>query len=240
MRRRIILALLATSAVLGAIVATSRGRNLIWSAYTRIRGRYTVEERLEQYGQAARQRLRPAFDRAGVDYPPQTVGLLVLKEQRRMEVYAGADADHLKFIGAYPIEGVSGKLGPKLREGDRQVPEGRYEVESLNPNSRFHLALRLNYPNEFDKEMGRKDGREKLGSDIMIHGGSASIGCLAMGDIVAEELFVLVADAGAANTFVVIAPVDLRIKPEWTGPSDLPAWVDSLYAKLRITMRGFP
>jgi hypothetical protein len=239
-RHRIIHVMFATSAVLGAIAATSRGRNLIWSAYTRIRGRYTVAERLEQYGQPARRKLRPAFDLAGVDYPPRTVGLLVFKRSTRMEVYAGADEDHLKFICAYPIEGLSGKLGPKLRDGDRQVPEGRYEIESLNPNSRFHLALRLNYPNDFDKAMGRKDGREKLGSGIMIHGGNASIGCLAMGDAVAEELFVLVADTGAANTFVVIAPVDLRIKPEWTAPSDLPEWVDSLYSRLRIAIREFP
>ena len=84
--------------------------------------------------------------------------------------------------GAASTPSMSGRLGPKLKEGDRQVPEGLYRVESLNPNSRYHLSLRVNYPNEQDKSYGRLDGRNNLGTDIMIHGKDCSIGCLAMGD----------------------------------------------------------
>jgi hypothetical protein len=39
----------------------------------------------------------------------------------------------------------------------------------------------------------KKDGRKNLGSNIMIHGKNCSVGCLAMGDEAAEELFVLAA-----------------------------------------------
>ena len=240
MRRRVILTLLVALAIICTIVATSRGRNLIWAAYTRIRGRHTVDQRLEQYGNAARHRLIQVFERAQISYPPNTVGLLVLKDQRRLEVYAGSDEGNLRFICNYAIQGQSGELGPKLHEGDQQVPEGRYEIESLNPNSRFHLALRLNYPNGFDKRMGRQDGRTQLGSDIMIHGGTTSIGCLAMGDKVAEDLFVLVADTRRSNTFVVIAPVDFRFKNDWVAPNDLPKWATDFYSKLRIEMQAFP
>jgi murein L,D-transpeptidase YafK len=97
-------------------------------------------------------------------------------------------------------------LGPKLREGDRQVPEGVYRIASLNPNSRFHLSMEVNYPNDFDRAMAAKDGRVNLGGQIFIHGGTASIGCLAMGDAVIERLFVLVARVGRENVRVVIAP----------------------------------
>jgi murein L,D-transpeptidase YafK len=65
---------------------------------------------------------------------------------------------------------ASGGLGPKLGAGDRQGPERIYAIESLNPNSLFHLSMRLNYPNEFDQMRAKQDGRSDLGGDIMIHG----------------------------------------------------------------------
>ena len=71
-------------------------------------------------------------------------------------------------LARYPIRAASGALGPKLREGDRQVPEGVYDIESLNPNSRFHVALRVGYPNAFDRQMAGREGRTALGGDIMI------------------------------------------------------------------------
>ena len=79
-------------------------------------------------------------------------------------------------------------LGPKLREGDRQVPEGVYTIANMNPNSISHLSLALSYPNDFDRARAAEDGRadNTLGGSIMIHGGSGSIGCMAVGDEAAE------------------------------------------------------
>jgi len=62
------------------------------------------------------------------------------------------------MIKSYPFTGFSGGLGPKLREGDGQIPEGVYAIEYLNPNSQFHLSVKLDYPNVFDKAKGRADG----------------------------------------------------------------------------------
>jgi murein L,D-transpeptidase YafK len=138
--------------------------------------------------------------------------LLCLKDERRLEVYAAAD-DAFRRLVVYPVRAASGTLGPKLREGDRQVPEGVYAVESLNPNSRYHAALRVGYPGAFDRHTAAPEDRSRLGGDIMIHGGAASVGCLAMGDPAAEDLFVLAAAVGVENVSVVIAPVDLRTRP---------------------------
>lgn len=152
---------------------------------------------------------------------------------------AGADRQ-FRLVKRYPILGASGELGPKLREGDYQVPEGIYAVESLNPNSLFHLSLRVGYPNAFDKRKALADGRANLGSDIMIHGGRSSIGCLAMGDPAAEELFVLAALAGPENVKVILSPVDFRSRPAPAPKAGSPPWLGELYAEIRAALQQFP
>ncbi len=115
-------------------------------------------------------------------------------------------------------------------EGDGQVPEGLYRIESLNPNSSYHLSMKLNYPNTFDLKQAKSEGRDRPGSNIFIHGKSVSIGCLAMGDSAIEELFVLATDVGRKNIQVAIAPTDPRIKLLQTTTQ--PAWVGQLYDNL--------
>src|SRR5688572_1161084 len=112
-----------------------------WSAPVRAKlfGAKTIADRLDEYGPIARSRLQPYFDSASVSYPPPRIVLVGLKAERRLEVYAADSTGVMRRIRAYPILAASGVAGPKLREGDRQVPEGIYRIESLNPNSRFHL-----------------------------------------------------------------------------------------------------
>jgi murein L,D-transpeptidase YafK len=139
----------------------------------------------------------------------------------------------LRFLRAYPIIAASGRLGPKLAEGDRQVPEGLYKIESLNPNSLYHLALRIGYPNAFDRKKGKLDGRTDLGCDIMIHGSDASIGCLAMGDQAAEDLFILVAETGIENIDVILSPVDFRLRDLPPDMPPVPEWTSEIYEDIR-------
>lgn len=199
-------------------------------------GRKTVGDRLAEFGDAARARMRPAFEVAGVAYPPNAAVLVAIKDARTLTLH-GADASGtLRAIATYPVLGQSGELGPKLREGDRQVPEGVYRIEGVNPNSNYHVSLRLNYPNNFDLQKAAADGRQDAGSDIYIHGGSASVGCLAMGDTAIEELFILALDCGIEKIRVIIAPCDLRLKePQVEGA---PAWLPELYKQLTAAMKG--
>ncbi len=194
----------------------------------------TIPSRLKAFGPKVEGRLRPAFDAAGVAYPPARVVLAAFKEEKRLELYAAGEGGALRRIRTYPIHAASGKLGPKLREGDRQVPEGCYRIEYLNPNSRFHLSMKLDYPNAFDRRHAAAEGRTKPGSDIMIHGNAVSIGCLAMGDPAAEELFVLAALTGIQNVEVIIAPVDFRVRALPPGlEATLPSWTEELYGTIR-------
>ena len=200
----------------------------------------TVEQRLQEYGNSARTRLRPHFDKAQVSYPPRHLLLLGIKDESRLEIYAPGADGKLRFIRSYPILAASGVSGPKLREDDGQVPEGIYVIESLNPNSSYHLALRIGYPNAFDREQAKRDGREMLGGDIMIHGKAVSIGCLAMGDEAAEDLFVLAADTGLTNIEVVLTPVDFRRGKTLPTAANLPAWSENLYETIRARLRDLP
>ena len=100
------------------------------------------------------------------------VMLRLFKLESQLELWVEKDGHFVRFA-TYPICLWSGRLGPKLKEGDRQAPEGFYTIaeEQLNPNSRWHRAFNLGFPNEFDKAKGR------YGSFIMVHGGCSSIGC---------------------------------------------------------------
>jgi hypothetical protein len=199
-----------------------------------------IAERVAQYGPAARARLAPFFAAAGIAYPPERFLLVGFKLERELQLLAYGPGRGLAFIRSYPILGASGTLGPKLREGDGQVPEGVYGIVYLNPNSVAHLSLALSYPNEYDRARAVEDGRDALGGDIMIHGGSTSVGCIAIGDEPAEELFVLAVDAGFEDATVVVSPFDFRKRELLLDHGSQPAWVGDLYARLRAELDAVP
>lgn len=206
-----------------------------------IAGGFSVYDRVMQYGYPARKRLAPYFRAAGVAYPPQSVVLVGLKWERRLELYAGDSPGELKFIRYYDVLAASGGLGPKLREGDRQVPEGVYRLTRLNPNSAYHLSVQIDYPNSFDRMMGKVENRWNLGGAIYIHGGSESAGCLAMSDSVVEEIFTLVAQTGIENASIILSPVDMRHEP---APNpldhDVPVWAPHLYSIIQRALWALP
>ncbi len=201
--------------------------------------RYSVEERLRQFGSAAKERLGRYFRDARLSFPPHRMALIAFKDERSLQLHAADRGASWRFVRTYRILGASGELGPKLREGDRQVPEGIYRIALLNANSKFHVSLRLDYPNAFDCEMARADGRDNLGCDIMIHGSSDSAGCLAVGDTAAEELFALAAMTPRENSVVIICPTDLR-RAAPPSSAALPRWAPHLYARLLEELAPFP
>lgn len=200
----------------------------------------TIPERVQQYGNVVATRLQPDFAKAGVTYPPSAITLVVLKQERQVELYAQNAGSTYRFIRSYSITAASGHLGPKLREGDWQVPEGIYGVDSLNPNSHYHLALHVDYPNAFDRAQAKADGRNQLGGDIMIHGSNVSIGCVAMGDQAAEDLFVLSAQAGISHVRLLFCPFDFRFTKKTLAGPDLPVWAPKLYDHLEQALGALP
>jgi hypothetical protein len=229
---------LAVAAAL--VLSTERGYAAASYVWAKLRGGYTVAERVQKHASAVEARLKPRFERASVPYPPTRLAYVAFKDTAQLQVYARTDtSSDWQLVHTYPILGMSGATGPKLRRGDLQVPEGVYRAEFLNANSRFHLSIRLDYPNEFDRGQAATDGRTDLGSDIMIHGTDSSIGCLAMGNQAAEDLFILAALAGKERVEIIVAPTDLR-RAEPKVPDGAPSWLHQLYAQIKAALSRFP
>jgi murein L,D-transpeptidase YafK len=117
----------------------------------------------------------------------QPVFIRIFKESSELELFMRGEQGWT-LAKTYPICRWSGALGPKLKEGDGQAPEGFYMVSrrALNPNSSYHLSFNLGFPNAFDRAHGR------TGSFLMVHGDCVSIGCYAMTDAGIEEIYGLV------------------------------------------------
>jgi hypothetical protein len=228
---------LAVALIVIAVAAVLAGGALVYVRY--IAPPPTMQSVLARYGPAARAAWKPLFARKGVSYPPPRLAILIFKRERRVAVWAADDRQPWRYIKTFPIFAASGVAGPKLREGDRQVPEGLYRIELMNPASSYHLSMKVDYPNAFDRQMAKQEGRTRLGGDIFIHGSNLSIGCVAIGDAAIEQLFTLVADSGFQRVKLIMAPNDLRAGGAAVSPS-MPHWVGPLYRGIAAALADFP
>jgi murein L,D-transpeptidase YafK len=192
MWRALFILLVVAVAGLGSYLLTPEGRQLIDRArvnWTRseYRALFRAGETLPGTPDLARfeERLAAHGVKRGA---PVYIRIFKLESELELWVQKG---DRFERFATYPICVWSGRLGPKLREGDRQAPEGFYTVDSeqLNPNSVMHRSFSLGFPNVFDQAHGR------TGSFLMVHGGCASIGCFAMTHPAVDEIWRMVTAA---------------------------------------------
>jgi murein L,D-transpeptidase YafK len=111
----------------------------------------------------------------------------LFKQEAELEVWKQTRSGQFALLKTYPICRWSGDLGPKVREGDRQAPEGFYSINpsQMNPQSAYYLSFNTGYPNAFDRALGRS------GSQLMVHGDCSSRGCYAMTDEQIAEIYSL-------------------------------------------------
>jgi murein L,D-transpeptidase YafK len=137
--------------------------------------------------------LKKQFEAKGLAYPAHYIYLRSFKYDSRLEVWVKNNpTDTFTLFKAYRICALSGTMGPKRREGDRQVPEGFYYINEFNPRSTYHLALGLNYPNFSDRAHG---DRSNPGSGIYIHGSCVTVGCIPLTNPQIDEVYILAAHA---------------------------------------------
>lgn len=164
--------------------------------------------------------LRERFRKQGLNYPPQDIYFRVFKKDGTLEIWVKeyplyASEPHYILFDAYEICKGSGDIGPKVKEGDLQVPEGFYYINKFNPSSSFHLSLGINYPNKADRE--RNKGEINLGGDIFVHGSCVTVGCIPLTNSKIEEVYVLSVLAksnGQVNIPVHIFPFRFTVSNE--------------------------
>jgi murein L,D-transpeptidase YafK len=160
--------------------------------------------------------------------------LRIFKASSELEVWVDTGA-HFRLLHTWDICTWSGALGPKLRQGDGQAPEGFYAVGpgQLNPASRFHLSFNLGYPNAFDR------AHRRTGDFLMVHGNCVSIGCYAMGDAAIEEIYTLVAAALAnGQSQVPVHVFPFRMEEGWERGHADSQWL-SFWQQLAPAYRAF-
>lgn len=141
--------------------------------------------------------LQSEFEEKGLKWPARYVYIRSFKYEGQLEVWVKNESkDKYKLFRTYKVCLQSGSMGPKRMQGDYQVPEGFYYITSFNPNSAYHLALGLNYPNASDKILSDP---ERPGNGIYIHGSCVSVGCIPVNNNDIEEIYVIASAARSSG-----------------------------------------
>lgn len=145
--------------------------------------------------------------------PGEAMVIRLFKESSELEVWKRTRSGEFKLLKIYEICTWAGVLGPKIREGDRQSPEGFYNVTPglMNPESSYYLSFDTGFPNKFDRAYGR------TGTNLMIHGACSSAGCYAMTDDQIAEIYGLVRESFKGGNGVV----QLQLYPFRMTPANL-------------------
>ncbi|ATL48498.1 hypothetical protein COR50_15760 [Chitinophaga caeni] len=163
-------------------------------------------------GEAYRQKeekIKKEFAAKGLVYPARFMYIRSFKLDSELEIWVKNNVtDTFQLYKTYRVCSLSGKMGPKRKEGDRQVPEGFYYINDFNPNSSFHLSLGINYPNYSDKILSDP---KKPGGEIYIHGNCLTIGCIPLTDEFIDEVYILAVNAkNAGQDFIPVHVFPVR------------------------------
>lgn len=156
----------------------------------------TQQQRFERVEHAYKEKWTGlSYDMRAKDFREEPMMMInAYKAEGKLEIWLKNKSDKAyRLFRSYDFCAHSGTLGPKVREYDRQTPEGFYYLNAFNPQSSFHLSLRVNYPNEAD--LFRTGKNNKPGSDIYIHGNCVTVGCIPLSDEKIKEVYILAVEA---------------------------------------------
>jgi len=157
--------------------------------------------------------VKKQFEKQNLTWPPEAMYIRSFKYDRQLEVWVkGSAKEPYKLFKTYKVCMQSGTMGPKRMEGDYQVPEGFYHINEFNPNSNYHLALGINYPNASDRILSDSD---RPGNSIYIHGNCVSTGCIPISDVPMEELYIIATNVKAKGQDFIpvhVFPVRYNVK----------------------------
>lgn len=141
--------------------------------------------------------LKKQFATLGLQWPAKQIYIRSFKYDSQLEVWIRNNAaEPFKLFKTYAVCALAGSLGPKRMEGDYQVPEGFYYINTFKPNSAYHMSLGLNYPNPSDKIITQGTNP---GGGIYIHGSCVTVGCIPIQDYQIEEVYILAMSAKSSG-----------------------------------------
>ena len=141
--------------------------------------------------------MRKQFEAAHMNWPPKEIYIRSFKYDSQLEVWVRDNSsEKFKLFKTYKVCAMAGTLGPKRYQDDYQVPEGFYYINQFKPNSNYHLALGIDYPNESDRILSDS---VSPGSGIYIHGSCVTTGCIPILDNQIEEVYLLATLAKSAG-----------------------------------------
>lgn len=213
-------------------------RKKINNWYHNVKPKYTLAQIVNKYEKKVFGKFQNEFHKVKIDTIDFEIALLAFKDTKKLELYIKSPETTYHLIKTYNFTAFSGKIGPKLKNGDKQIPEGIYRMEYLNPNSRYHLSLKVSYPNAFDLEKAKVDGRADLGGDIMIHGKKVTIGCIPIGDQNIEEVFILATKSSNQNFPIIISPTDFRKNSNFPVIKEID-WEKELYSNIQTELQKY-
>lgn len=185
--------------------------NIMGQAFIKDQLRY---ERVRQAKADKETLLQKEFETCGLSYPPKNIFIRIFKHEAQLELWV-KEGEQYELFKTYPFCYASGKLGPKRKQGDLQVPEGVYYIDRFNPFSNFYLSLGINYPTQEDRKLAHSNDP---GGDIFIHGDCVSIGCVAITDDLIKEVYWLAAlakSSGQQKILVHLFPFQLNHTFKW-------------------------
>ena len=141
------------------------------------------------------------FQDKHLNFPPNQLYIRTFKQEQLLEIWVDSGIEY-KLIKIYRFTANSANSGPKKQEGDLQIPEGFYQLTNFNAESKFHLSMKINYPNEADNI--RNQNQQHIGGNIYIHGGNQTTGCIPIGDENIAELYWLCAQTYAVTPSILI------------------------------------
>lgn len=169
--------------------------------------------------------LHSELQKKGFSYPPKKILFISYKAEGELQVWIKENFEY-RLFKVYEVCRKSGDFGPKRKQGDRQVPEGLYNINVFNPISNFHLSLGIDYPNESDRI---KSKYVNLGGDIYIHGDCVTVGCLPMTDELIKEIYilsVLAKDNGQNKIPIYLFPFKFNKLTEYIFYKEYPENID--------------
>lgn len=159
--------------------------------------------------------------------PGSAMMIRIFKQTNEFEVWKQTKTGAFKLYKSYAICAWSGVLGPKVKEGDKQAPEGFYNITpaQMNPNSNYYLSFNTGFPNKFDQAWGR------TGANLMVHGDCSSAGCYSMTDESVAEIYALARESfNGGNAVIQMQIYPFRMTPQnlalVADNPNLPFWMD--------------